>query len=158
MSSIQQCKIYEKSFWDQNLVQRYQKQVQNQVFFAIFSGLVHQFSWLLHTMIGCNNVQNLVVVKSSKKKCGTQIWVKGAKIRCETRFFAIFSSLVYQFSLILHTVIACNNVQHPVVVKVMKNDFGSRSQIWPKGPKSGPKTRFFCYFLQFSSLVALEIA
>ena len=30
---------------------------------------------------------------------GAQIWAKGAKIRPQTRFFAIFSSLVYQFSL-----------------------------------------------------------
>ena len=44
-----------------------------------------------------------------QKILAARIWAKWAKIGSETRFFAIFSSLVYQFSLKLHTMIACNN-------------------------------------------------
>ena len=51
--------------------------------------------------------------------------------------------------------IACNNFYHLVEVKPTKNFFEDQS--WAKGAKIGPKTRFFCHFLKFGSLVFLEI-
>ena len=76
------------------------------------------------------------------------------KIGPETRFFAIFSSLVNQFSLKLHSMKACNNVQHGD--KIHEKIGGT--QIWSKVAKIGPETRFFSHFLKFGSLVFLEIA
>ena len=109
-------------------------------FFAILSSLLHQFSLKLHTVVAANNVYHVVGVKSMQKIFWFLIWSKGAKIRPETRFFAIFSSLLHQFSLKLHTVIACNNVQHVVEVKSMKKFW---VLIWSKGAKIGPKISFF---------------
>ena len=87
------------------------------------------------------------------KISGVHIWAKGTKISPETWFFAIFSSLVHQFPLKLHTMIACNNVYHIIEVKPMKKYFWA--QIWAK---ISPKTCFFCHFLKFGLSVSLEIA
>ena len=46
-----------------------------------------------------------------EKNFWVQVWGKRVKIGPEIRFFAIFSSLVYQFSCKLHKMIAWNNVQ-----------------------------------------------
>ena len=83
-------------------------------------------------------------------------WAKWAKIRPETRFFVIFSNLVYQFSLKLNTMIACNNVKHLVYVKSTNKffwgpNFGQRGQ-------NPAQNQFFCNFLKFGSLVFLAIA
>ena len=83
-------------------------------------------------------------------------WAKWAKIRPETRFFVIFSNLVYQFSLKLNTMIACNNVRCLVYVKSTNKffqgpNFGQRDQ-------NPAQNQVFCNFLKFGSLVFLEIA
>ena len=122
-------------------------------FSAIFSSLVHQFK--LNTVIACNNFQHLVKVKFIKKFFGAQIWVRGAKIKPETRFFAIFSSLILYFSWNLHAMIACKNVQRVVEVMPMKKDLGPK--FGPKMPKSIPEL-VFCYFFKFDLLVFLEIS
>ena len=83
------------------------------------------------------------------------IWAKGAKIGPETRFFAIFSSLLHQFSLKLHTMIACNHVQHLVEVKFMKKNLGANLV---QGGQNRSQNQVFCYFLKFALLVFLEIA
>ena len=71
-------------------------------FFAIFSILVHQFSFKLHRMIAWNNIALLVEVKDTKEFFGIHISAKCAKIGPKIRFFVIFSSLVHQFSQKLH--------------------------------------------------------
>ena len=81
-----------------------------------------------------------------------RIQAEQAKIGPETRFFAIFSSLVCQFSLKLHTMVVCNNVYYLVEVRPTKKISGTKF-----GPKSGPKLGVFCHFLEFGSLVILEI-
>ena len=81
-----------------------------------------------------------------------QISAKGAKIVPKARFFVIFSSLVQYFSLKLHSVIACNNVQHVGDIKF--KTFGSK--FGPKGPNQF-QNQVFCHFLKFGSLVFLEI-
>ena len=50
-------------------------------------------------MIAYDNVYYLVEVKPTKKNLAARIWAKRAKIGPETRFFAIFSSLVYDDNL-----------------------------------------------------------
>ena len=70
------------------------------------------------------SLQHLVEVKSTKKCSRLEFGPKGAKIGPKTRFFVIFSSLVHQFSLKLHTVIACNNVKYLVEVKPTRKYFG----------------------------------
>ena len=58
-----------------------------------------KFGSLVFLEIACNDsLQQCLTsskVRSTKKNFGAQIWVEGAKIRFETRFFAIFSSLVH---------------------------------------------------------------
>ena len=71
------------------------------------------------------------------KKLAAQTWAKWAKIKPKTKFFVIFSSLVHLFSLKLHTMIACNNVQHLAEVKPMKKVL--EHKFGPKEPKLGPK-------------------
>ena len=93
-------------------------------FFAIFSSLLDQFSLKLHTVIACSNVQHVVEVKSMKKFWGLNLVQRGQNCP-ESRFFAISSSLLHQFSLKLYTVIACNNVQPVVEAKSMKKSFKS---------------------------------
>ena len=67
--SLQQCltssrvKTHKKSFGGPNLGQDW---TRNQVFFAIFLTLVHQFPFKLHAVIAWNNVQLLVAVKCTK--------------------------------------------------------------------------------------------
>ena len=80
--SLQQCltcsrgKIPDKKFGDLIFGKMGQNQAKIQGFFAIFSSLFHQFSFELHRMIACNNVQFLVEVKPAKKN-----WAKiGRKI------------------------------------------------------------------------------
>ena len=48
--------------------------------------------------------------KILEKNFWAQIWAKGIKIWPEIRSFVIFSSLVHQFSLNLHTMIACKYI------------------------------------------------
>ena len=108
-------------------------------FLAIFSILAHQFSLKFYTVTASNNVQHVVKVKSLKKFLAL-IWSKGAKIGPEIRFFAIFSSLLHQFSLKLHTVIACNNVQHVAEVKSMKKFWGLNLV---QRCQNFPESRFF---------------
>ena len=122
-------------------------------FFAIISSLLHQFSLKLHTMIACSNVQHVVKVKSMKKFWAL-MWSKGAKIGPEVRFFAIFTSLLHQFSLKLHTVIACSNVQHVIKVKSMKKFW---ALIWSKGAKIGPEIRFFAIFSSLLHQFSLKL-
>ena len=90
--------------------------------------------------------------KIHEKYFCAQISVERAKIRPKTGFFPIFSSVVYQFFLKLHTMIACNNLQHLLEVKSMekKKKIGT-----PNFGQVRPKTRFFCHFLKFGSLVFL---
>ena len=81
-----------------------------------------------------------------KKKLAARIWAKWAKIGPETRFFANASSLVHYFFLKLYTMIACT-LQHCLTSstgKVHKKIF--RPQIWAKGVKIGPETRFFAIY------------
>ena len=69
-------------------------------------------------MITWNNAQQLVEVKltknkqtnKQKKKTRAKTWAKWAKIGPEIKFFAIFSSLVHQFSFKLYRMIDWNNV------------------------------------------------
>ena len=77
--------------------------------FAILSSLFHYCSFKLHGMIAWINVYVLVEVKRMKKKkknTGGPDLAKRVKIGPEIRFFPIFSSLLYQFSLKLHRIIA----------------------------------------------------
>ena len=83
------------------------------------------------------------------------IWSKGAKIGPETRFFAIFSSLLHQFSLKVHTVVACDNVYHEVEMKSVKN-FLSPNLV--EGGQNQSRNQVFCYFFKFGSVIFLEIA
>ena len=64
-------KTHRKYFGDQILVK-----IRSKIrYFAIFSSLVHLFSFKLHVMIVRNNVELLVEVKPAKKVWG-QIWAK----------------------------------------------------------------------------------
>ena len=125
-----------------NLVQGGQNRSRNQVFcyFLKFGSLI--FFEIAHS----DSLQQCLACSRGKifeKILGPTLWSKGAKIGLKIRFFAIFSSLLDQFSLKLHTVIACNNVQHVVEVKFMKIFFAPL-------PKLVPKLSFFAIF---SSLV-----
>ena len=74
---------------------------------------------------------------------------KWAKIRPKISFFAIFSSLVCQFSFKLRRMIAWDNVQLLVEVKLAKKIQMGQNQA---------QNQVFCYFFKFGSLVFLEIA
>ena len=97
-------------------------------------------------MIVCNNVEQLVEVKTTKKNWGTQFGPKRAKIRPKIRFFAIFSSLFYQFSFKLHRMIAWNNVDLNLLVDLKRPKYPFEVQIWAKWAKIGPKIRFLSFF------------
>ena len=93
--------------------------VRPSVLHKVFSRLGHQFFLIQYMMIVGHNIQCLTKPGFLKKKkknktkqkiMTPQIQVKWTKIGPQTRFFAIFSSLVHWFSLKLHTMIACNNV------------------------------------------------
>ena len=60
-----------------------------------------------------------------KKILAAQIWVKQAKIRPKMSFFAILLSLDHTFSLILHAMIACDNVQQ--LIKTDEKNLGDTS-------------------------------
>ena len=65
----------------------------------------------------------------------------------ETGFLFIFSSLVHQFSLKLHPVIACNKTQHLIEVKPTRIFLGTK--FGQKQAKIGPRTMFL--FIVFFS-------
>ena len=147
MSNIQQRKNPPKRILDPNLGQTSHNRAKN-LFFVIFSSLVHQFSLKLHIIIIWNNVQLLAEVKSTQKifwgpslgqnRTQNQIFLHFLKLgllvfleigqddsleQCLTtstgrsheknfwgRVFAIFSSLHYSLSLILHKIAAWDNV------------------------------------------------
>ena len=72
-----------------------------------------------------------------EKNFWVQVWGKRVKIGPEIRFFAIFSSLVYQFSCKLHKMIAWNNVQLLYIYIYIYIKW--RPWFGPNGPKSGLK-------------------
>ena len=111
----------------------------------IFLRLDHYFFLMLYMMIADHDILELTKPYFLKNTVAAQIWAKQAKIGSETRLFTIFSSLVYQFFLKFHTMIACNNVQHLVQVKPTKRNL--EAQIWAKQAKIGPKI-----FLAFSEI------
>ena len=74
--------------------------------------------------------------------------VQRCQNRFKNRFRTISSSGVCQFSLKSYAMVAGNNAQHAVEVTFLKILLGLKFR---------PKTRFFCYFLKFGSLVLLEI-
>ena len=119
-------------------------------FFAIFSSLAHQFSLQLHTLIACNNVQLEVEVTSMRKNFWAQICVKYAKIQSQINFFAIFSSLMHQFSFKLQRMIASKNLGKTHT----KN--GSLNQA--KMAQILTQDQVFCCFFKFRLLVFEEIA
>ena len=125
-----------------NLVQGGQNRSRNQVFcyFLKFGSLI--FFEIAHS----DSLQQCLACSRGKifeKILGPTLWSKGAKIGPKIRFFAIFSSLLDQFSLKLHTVIACNNVQHVVEVKSLKKFWALLCG--PRGPKSVPKLGFLLF-------------
>ena len=88
---------------------------------------------------------------------GTNFGSKLAKTRLKISFFVIFSSLVHQFSFKLHRMIAWNNVQLLVEVKLSKNIL--QTQIWAKQAKIGSKIRGFFFLAlvhQFFFIIALD--
>ena len=137
--------IHEKIFGNQIWAITGRNRTQNQV----FCHLLKLGSLVFHE-IACNDsLQQFltsITGKIHKKTFGDQIW---AQIRPKIRFFAIFSSLVHQFSLKLHRMIAWNNVSILVQVKPAK-------QV-AKQAKIGSRINFFCHFLKFGLLVFLEI-
>ena len=68
------------------------KSVPKLVFFAIFSSLVHWFSFKLHRMIAWNIVLLLVEVKPAKKKNegGVKFWPNGPKLDPKLDFLSFF--------------------------------------------------------------------
>ena len=101
-----------------------QNRVQNEIFFAISSSLVHQFSFKLHRIIAWNNALLPLEVKFTKKNWWTQIWTKRVKIGPEIKFFTIFSDMAHQLSIILYRMIAWNNVSLLVQIKLMRKTDG----------------------------------
>ena len=87
------------------------------------------------------------MLRSIKKCFRLEFGPNGAKIGPKTRFFVIFSSLVHQFSLKLHTVIACNNVKYLVEVKPTRKYFGHKF-----GPKRDKIRTRIVFFLPFSQV------
>ena len=71
-------------------------------------------------MITWNNIQLLVEEKHTHTHTHTKVWHKiGPKIS----FIAIFSSLHYLFSLILHRIAAWDNFEHLLDLKPQKKNF-----------------------------------
>ena len=94
-------KTHENNFLGLTLGQRGRNRFQNQFFchFLKFGSLIFlEFAYndSLQQCLTCNKG------KIYEKKFGSEFGP-------DTRFFVIFSSLVHQFSLKLHTMIACNN-------------------------------------------------
>ena len=89
-----------------------------------------------------------MIGETHEKSCSAPNLHQTSKIWPRIRFFAIFSSLVHELFFELHRVIAWNNVQLLVEVKVTKT-IGR--------PKIGSKIRFFHEFLKFALLVFLDI-
>ena len=128
-----------------------QNQARNQVFchFLKFGLLVFLAIVLNGSLKQCLTFSR---GKTQRIIWGAQNWTKiGSKIR----FFAIFSSLVGQFSFKLHKMIAWNNFQL-LVAKSMKEIFlgpnlNQMGQNWVQN-------QVFGHFLKFGWLVFLEIA
>ena len=78
-----------------------------------------------------------------KKVFRAKMWAKRAKIRPETRFFTIFSSLVYWFSLRLHAMIALKQCIISSRGKTHQRNLGQNR------PKSGPKLVSFSILSSF---------
>ena len=129
--------------------------IWTKVFFGIFSSLVHYFSFTLHRIIPWNNHYVLVEVKLTEKVFGVQICSRRAKIRSEIVLYAIFSSLVHQFSFKLHRVIVQNNVQRLVEVKLRKKNQGPK--FGANGPKLGPKIRFLGIFSSLAHQLSFKL-
>ena len=91
------------------LGQRGQNWSRNQVFCHFL-----KFGSLIFLEIACNDsLQQCLTCSRDKiheKIFGPKFLSKGATVGPETRFFTIFLTLIHQFSLKLHTMIACNNV------------------------------------------------
>ena len=84
-----------------------------------------------------------------KKSLESHLAPNGLKSGAKLVFFAIFSSLVRQFSSKLRRMIAWDNVQLLVEVKLAKKIQMGQNQA---------QNQVFCYFFKFGSLVYLEIA
>ena len=163
-NSLQHClissgaKIHEKRFCSPNFCQRGQNRAQNQVFchFLKFGSLVFLKIAYSDSLLQCLTSST---VKILKKIFRDQTWVKMAKSGPKLSFLS-FSQVWF---IKLHTAIAsynvlhlvdivCNSLQHCLIssgAKIHEKKI-LQSKFLPKGPKLGPKTRFFVIF---SSLV-----
>ena len=129
-----------------------QNQVQNQVFFVIFSSLVQQFSFKLHYDDRLEQCLTTSRAKTRKKKFGPNRPKPDPKFF----FFVIFSSLVHQFSFKFHQDDSLEQCLTTSRGKTCKKSLGT--QIQAKQTKIGPKVKFFCHFFKFNSLVFLKIS
>ena len=139
-------KIHEKKFWGPNLGQRDQNRVGKQVFCHFL-----KFGSLAFLEVACSDSLQQFLTSSGSKIHELFFWglilAKKAKIGPETRFLAVFASLVHQFSLSFNAMIASKNVQQLVERKINdKKFFGAK--FGPEEDKSGPK---LC-FLPFSQV------
>ena len=119
---------------------------------AIFSSLVHQFSFKLHRVIVQNNVQQLVEVKLRKKSQGPKFGANGPKLSPKIRFLGIFSSLAHQLSFKLHSIIAWNSVQHYQSYNSLKMQVGSNLD---QTGQNWVQNQVFHHFLMVGFLVFL---
>ena len=106
--------------------------------------------WLFRFTFNCTVCQPGIISNCQqrsnlRKNFGAQISVKWPKIGAKIRFFAIFSSLDHQFSLKSTRMIAQNNVQLLVVVKLTKKNINGR-KFGSRGSNVGPKLGFLPFY------------
>ena len=84
-NSLQQCitpsrgDTHKKNLAVQIWAKTGQNQTQNQIFFSIFSSLVHQISIKLHRMIAWDNVQIVIEVKPAERNWGPEFGANRSK-------------------------------------------------------------------------------
>ena len=94
--------------------------------------------------------------ETTKKIFDDQVWAKTGQNQAQNQFlFPIFSSLVHQFALKWHKMIAWNNVQLLVEVKPAKNLVVVGGTNLGQTGQNQVQDQIFCYFLKFGSLVFL---